>query len=106
MSPEIPTLSRGVRNNMVRERFSVGVDQIISSKRFLRKTLVQFAFFLSAHLTGGFGFIGDDTTDEMRCRAAQSRHQIVQLLLRFCFVRFNDVFFRVFRSLRIPERAG
>ena len=54
-----------------------------------RRWIGLFLFFfllLSACLTGGFGFIGDDATDEVRCGAAQSRHQIVQLFL--CFVFF------------------
>lgn len=28
-----------------------------------------------------FQFVGDDTTDEVRLRALQSRHQVVQLFL-------------------------
>lgn len=32
-------------------------------------------------LTRRFGLIGDDATDEVRRRAAQRRHQIIQLLL-------------------------
>jgi hypothetical protein len=38
---------------------------------------------ISWNLTGRLGLVGDDATDEMGCRGAERRHQVIQLLLLF-----------------------